>query len=154
MADSNEWNDWEKAAQLSMNLSGLARQAWADSFCDSAAEVIYDALVTALTQRFKPEGQEEAYKAEFRHRVRKAEETFLEFGYSLWWLAITAFPKCAREAWDDQVKNQFLLRLSDAEMRNHVSVAYRVCVDKPITLATEYETITQSFKSPVSQKPK
>ena len=150
MADSNEWNDWEKAAQLSMNLSGLARQAWADSFCDSAAEVIYDALVTALTQRFKPEGQGEAYKAEFRHRVKKAEE----FGYSLWWLAITAFPKCAREAWDDQVINQFLLRLSDAEMRHHVSVAHHGCVDKPITLATEYETITQSFKSPVSQKPK
>ena len=27
VADWNEWNDREKAAQLSMNLSGLARQA-------------------------------------------------------------------------------------------------------------------------------
>ena len=53
----NEWNDHEKAAQLSMNLSGLAGQAWADRFCDSAAEATYDALVAALTQRFKPEGK-------------------------------------------------------------------------------------------------
>ena len=154
VADWNEWNDREKAAQLSMNLSGLARQAWADSFCDSATEVTYDALVTALTQRFKPEGQEEAYKAEFRRRVRKAEETFLEFGYSLRRLAIRAFPKLAHEAREDLVIDQFLLGLSDAEMRRHVSLAHPGCVDKAITLATEYETITQSIKSPVPQKPK
>ena len=97
-----------------MNLSGLARQAWAVSFCDSAAEVTYDAYFTALTQWFKPEGKEEAYKAEFRRRVRKAEETFLEFGYSLWRLAIRAFIELAHEAREDLVIDQFLLALSDA----------------------------------------
>ena len=154
MTDWNEWNDREKAAQLSINISGLARQAWADSFCDSAAEVTYDALVTALTQRFKPEGQEEAYKAEFRRRVRKAEETFLEFGYSLGRLAIRAFPKLDHEARDDLVIDKFLLGLSDAKMQRHVSLVHPGCVDKAITLATEYETIAQSIKSPVPQKPK
>ena len=106
-----------------------------------------------MTQRFKPEGQEEAYKAEFRHRVRKAEETFLEFGYSLRRLAIRAFPKLAHEAREDLVIDQFLLGLSDVEMRRHVSLAHPGCVDKAITLATEYETITQSIESPVPHKP-
>ena len=107
-----------------------------------------------MTQRFKPEGQGAAYKAEFRHRVRKAEETFLEFGYSLWRLAIRAFPKLADEAREDLVIDQFLLGLCDAEMRRHVSLAHPGCAVKAITLATEYETITQSIKIPVPQKPK
>ena len=149
VADRNEWNDREKAAQLSMNVSGLARQAWADRpgqrvSVIPAAEVTYDALVTALTQRFKPEGQEETYKAEFSRSVRKAEETFLEFGYSLRRLANRAFPKLAHEAREDLVIDLFLLGLSDAEMRRHVSLAHPGCMDKAITLVTEYETITQS----------
>ena len=68
------WNEWsleDRAVQLSMNLTGVAREAWADSFCDQTSPISYDALVSALTQRFKPEGQEEVYKAEFRHRMRK-----------------------------------------------------------------------------------
>ena len=142
MADWNEWNDREKAAQISTNLSGLARQAWADSFCESAVEVTYDAVVTTLTQVFKPEGQEEAYKVGFRCRVRKAEETFLEFGYSLWRLAIRAFPRLAHGAREDLVIDQFLLGLIDAEVWRHVSLAHPGRVDKAITLATEYETIT------------
>ena len=55
----------EKAVQLTINLTGIARQAWVDSFSDVSAPVSYESLVAALTQRFKPEGQEEAYKAEF-----------------------------------------------------------------------------------------
>ena len=53
------WNEWsleDRAVQLSMNLTGVARQAWADSFCDQTSPISYDALVSALTQRFKPEG--------------------------------------------------------------------------------------------------
>ena len=124
MADWNEWNDWEEVAQLSMTLSGLGRQAWADNFSDSAGEVTYDALAAALTQRFKPEGQEDACTAEFRRRLRKAEETFLEFGYNLQRLATRAFHKLAHEAQEDLVIDQFLLALSDAEMRHHVSLAH------------------------------
>ena len=33
------WNGWtveEKAVQLTINLTGIARQAWVDSFCDSS----------------------------------------------------------------------------------------------------------------------
>ena len=67
----NRWNLEEKAVQLTINLTGIARQAWVNSFSDVSAPVSYESLVAALTQRLKPEGQEEAYKAEFRHRGRK-----------------------------------------------------------------------------------
>ena len=65
------WNRWEAkdtAAQLSMDLTGVAWQAWVDTFCDSTSPVTYDALVTALAQRFKHEGQEEAHKVQFRRK--------------------------------------------------------------------------------------
>ena len=60
------WNGWtveEKAVQLTINLTGIARQAWVDSFCDSSTPISYESLVAALTQGFKPNGQQEAYKA-------------------------------------------------------------------------------------------
>ena len=103
---------WRKLRSLSMNLFGLARQAWADSFSDLGSEVTYGALVSVLTKRFKPEGQGEACKAEFKCRNRRAEETFLEFGDALRRLAIRAFPRIAHEAREDMVIDQFLLGLS------------------------------------------
>ena len=150
----NQWDTQERAAQLSMNLTGVARQAWTDSFCDSAAPVTYDALVSVLTQRFKPKGQEEAYKAEFRHRIRKKEESFMEFGHTLRRLAIRAFPNIAHEAREDLIVDQFLQGLPDADMRRHVSLAHPSSVDEAISMATEYETVSQSLKPCTGSKPK
>ena len=127
-----------------MSLTGTARQAWADSFSDPHTTMSYAALVKALSQRFKPVGHEEAYKAEFR-RSRGKEETFLEFGHGLRRLAIRAFPKINFEAREELVVDQFLLGLPDAEMRRHVSLAHP---------GIEYETVSQSMKGIVPSKPK
>ena len=154
VADWNGWSEEENAAQLSMSLTGTARQAWADSFSDPHTTMSYAALVKALSQRFKPVGHEEAYKAEFRRRSRGKEETFLEFGHGLRRLAIRAFPKINFEAREELVVDQFLLGLPDAEMRRHVSLAPSGNVDQAITLATEYETVSQSMKGIVPSKPK
>ena len=151
------WNGWredEKAVQLSMSLTGTARQAWADSFSDPQASLSYDSLVSALTQRFKPDGHEEAYKAEFRRKTKTKEESFLEFGHRLRRLAIRAFPKINHESREELVVDQFLMGLIDPEMRRHVSLAHPRNVDQAITLATEFETLTQSLKGVMIAKPK
>ena len=150
----NCWSDEEKAVQLSMSLTSAARQAWSDSFCDGRIPLTYDSLVSALTQRFKPEGQEEAFKAEFRHRVRRKDESFLEFGHNLRRLAIRAFPRINHMSREELVVDQFLVGLSEVDMRRHVSLSHPANVDQAITLATEFETVTQSFKSPLAAKPK
>ena len=103
----------DKAAQLSMNLTGVARQAWVDTFFDSTSPVTYDALVTALTQRFKAEGQEEAHKVQFRNRFRRKDESFMEYGYALRMLAIRAFPQIKHEAREELIVDQFLQGLID-----------------------------------------
>ena len=151
------WNGWtveEKAVQLTINLTGIARQAWVDSFCDSSTPISYESLVVALTQRFKPDGQQEAYKAEFRHRTRKRDESFMEYGYALKRLAIRAFPKITHEAREDLIVDQFLQGLADAEMRRHISLTHPSGVDQAVGLATEYETVSQSIRTPQTHKPK
>ena len=60
VATWNGWSEMEKAAQLSMSMTGVARQAWADSCSDISVLGDYKALIRHMGQRFKPEGQEES----------------------------------------------------------------------------------------------
>ena len=148
----NGWSEEEKAVQLSMSLTGAARQAWSDSFCDGRIPLTYGSLVSALTQRFKPEGQEEAFKAEFCHRMRRKDESSLEFAHNLRKLAIGAFPRINHVSREELVVDQFLVGLSEVDMHRHVSLSHPANVYQAITLATEFETVTQSFKSSLTAK--
>ena len=151
------WNGWSeegKAVQLSMSLTSAARQVRSNSFCDGRIPLTYGFLVSALTQRFKPEGQEKAFKAEFRHIVRRRDENFLEFGHNLRRLAIKAFPRINHVSREELVVDQFLVGLSEVDMRRHIGFSHPANVDQAITLATEFETVTQSFTSPLAAKPK
>ena len=154
VATWNGWSEMEKAAQLSMSMTGVARQAWADSCSDISVLGDYKALIRHMGQRFKPEGQEESYKAEFRSRIKRKDETFLEYGYALRRLVIRAFPRLSHEGREELVRDQFVMGLSDAEMRRHVSLSHPETLDKAITLATEFEVISQSIRVPFPQKPK
>ena len=112
---SNRWNTIDyKPTQYQRILSNVMRpryandvklpsstggsSTWVDTFCDSTSPVTSDALVTALTQCFKPEGQEEAHKVPFWNRFRGKDETFMEYGYALRRLATRAFPQIKHEA--------------------------------------------------------
>jgi len=149
----NDWTDEEKAVQLSMHLSGTARQTCTDSFPEGTLCTDFNLLVKTLNQRFQPEGQEEAYKAEFRNRIKKKSESFMEFGHALRRLVIRSFPQIAYEAREDLVKDQFLMGLTDLDMRKHVSLAHPKNLDQAITLSTEYATVCQSVRTPPPPKP-
>ena len=148
------WGIEDKAAQLSMNLTGVARQAWVDTYCDSTSPVTYDALVRALTQHFKPEGQEEAHKVQFRNRFWRKDKSFTEYGYALRRLAIRAFPQIRHDAQEELIVDQFLQGLVDLDMRHHVSLTHPTKLDQAVSRATEYETVTQSMKDPHMHKSK
>ena len=150
----NGWSDLEKAAQLSMSMTGVARQTWSDICSDPSMLFDYRSLVKGMGQRFKPEGQEVTYKAEFRGRVKQKDETFLEYGYCLRRLAIRAFSKLGLEGREEMAKDQFVLGLADAEMRRHVSLAHPTTLDKAIALATEFDVVSQASRSHVQHKPK
>ena len=153
VATWNGWSEMEKAAQLSMSMRGIARQAWADSCSDMSVLSDYKALIRHMGQRFKPEGQEESYKAEFRSRTQRKDETFLEYGSALRRLVIRAFTKLSHEGREELVRDQFVMGLSDAKMRRHVSLSHPETLDRAVTLA-EFEVISQSTRVPFPQKPK
>ena len=105
MSQCNGRSDLEKAAQLSMSMTGVAKQTWSDICSDPSMFFNYRSLVKGMGQGFKPEGQEETYKAEFRGRVKQKDETFLEYGYCLRRLAVRAFSKCDLEGREEMAKD-------------------------------------------------
>ena len=141
VAQWNGWSDNDKAAQLSMSLTGVARQVWSDHVEDRVGNDDYDSLVEIMGQRFKPKGQEETYKAEFRGRNNRKDETYIELGYSLRRLAIRAFPGLPHNAHETMVLEQFLMGLQDADMRKHVRLAHPKGLDCAVMLATEFENV-------------
>ena len=150
----NKCNLEDKAVQLTINFTGIARQAWVDNFSDVSTPVSYQSLVAALTQRSKPEGQEKAFKAEFGHRLHKRQENFMEYGYMLKRIIIRLLARIKHDAHEDIIVDQFLQGLVDMDMPQHVSLAHPSRLDQAISLATEYEVIMQSHKILQFLKPK
>ena len=154
IAGWNGWSEIEKAAQLTMNLTGIARQAWTDCSADPMGMLDYQELVRTLTQRFAPGGQQDAYRAEFRNRIKHKDETYMALGHALRRLAARAFPKLNYEAREELVKDQFMQGLSDVEMRKYVNLCHPATVDEAITQANEYSTLIHSTKTTHVDKPK
>ena len=118
-----QWNglsDYDKAAQLSMSFTGVARQVWFYSVNTSVENDDYDSLVEMMGHRFKPKGQEETYKAEFRSRNKRKDETYIELGYTLRRLATRAFPGLSHDAHETIVLEPFLMGL------------HRICAPKAL----------------------
>ena len=148
----NEWTSEEKATQLAMSLTGIARQAWSDSW--GSADLDYDSLVQVMNSRFKPEGQEEAFKAEFCSRQKQAKESYADFGHALRRLAMRAFPKFQYEAREDLIIDQFIYCL-EGEMKRHIKLAHPNSLEKAVTMAIEFDAVSTGLKSPtVPTKPK
>ena len=76
----------------------------------------------------------------------------MEYGYGLKRLAIRAFPQIKHDAHEDIIVDQFLQGLVDMDMRQHVSLAHPSSLDQAVSLATDFEVITQSLKSPQFHK--
>ena len=49
---------------------------------------------------------------------------------------------------------QFLVGRNEVDNNRHVSLSHPANINQAITLAAEFETVTQSFKSPLAVKPK
>ena len=76
----------------------------------------------------------------------------MEYGYALKRLAIRAFPRIKHDAREDIIVDQFLQGLVDMDMQRHVSLAHPSSLDQAVSLATEYEVITHSLKTPQFHK--
>ena len=71
------WDDSDKALQLGIHLTGIARTSYAE--LSPAIKTAYALLVKSLSNQFSPNGREAASKAELRNRRKKPEESFTDY---------------------------------------------------------------------------
>ena len=76
----------------------------------------------------------------------------MEYGHKLRRLAIRSFPRMGHDPREDLVRDQFIQGL-EGEMRRHVSLAHPRTLEHAITLATEYDTVTQALRPTLPKKP-
>ena len=147
----NGWTKEEYALNLSLSLGGTARQVWVDTNGPGPNKLTYEQLTKALQDRFQPQGQEKAYKAEFRLRMKKEMENYIEYGGALRRLARKAFPRSSADDQEEHAIEQFLSGLSQ-DMNVHISMHLtsvslynpnvRPTMNEVIRLAYDYELST------------
>ena len=150
VANWNGWNDYERATQLIMSLQGEAQRVLSDisPYIDTQN---YGALIAELENRFNPAEREATFQIEFRNRVKKDNETPMQFGYALRRLASKAFPGISLNAQEQWILDQFINGLGNAEIRKHVQFAHPKNLHEAISLATEYECFENNANKKLSK---
>ena len=86
----NGWNDREKAKYLAVSLRGPAQRLL--STIEKTKIRDYDAIVSALEERFGTEGQSAIYMAQLQSKVKGEKENFQELSENVAKLVSRAYP--------------------------------------------------------------
>ena len=141
--DVSEWNGWtkhEKATQLCLHLTGVARSVMTDLSKHVTGD--YDLLVPTLAKYFSSTGREAAFQAEFRQRKRSKAEKLSDFGHDLTRLCKRAFPKMERSAREQFVIERFKQGL-DTDLRRHIQFSHPDSLEMALVAGMEYEVMSE-----------
>ena len=142
---NNGWSEPQYALNLSISLEGMARQVWVDENGLGPNQLNYTEIVTALRKRFSPEGQEKAYKAQFRMRRKDKNEDWMTYGQALRRLSRKAFPGSRPGEQEKHAIEQFLdglepqMKQSLSMLMAATSLQRTIKMQDVITLASAYE---------------
>ena len=100
-----------------------------------------------MENRFSLAEREATFKIEFRNRTKKDNETPMQYGYALRRLASKAFPTISLNAQEQWVLDQFINGLGNSEIQKHVQFAYPRNLHEAISLATEYDILSNLNKN-------
>ena len=139
VAEYNEWDDWELGKQLSMALSGDARQVWVDS--GIRGKISYQILSTVLRDRFQPQGQEEYYQFLFHRRRRQKDESYIDYGCALKRLAGRGYKMISEKPKEVLVMKQFL-KDQEVELKRFLRVRSPRTIEEVARLSMEFELDT------------
>ena len=131
VAETNGWNNEEKAAFLATSLQGQAVTVL--NCLSQANRRDYDALVQALDGRYGTLCQSELNRATLRNRVRRRDESLSELAGDIERLVRLAYPNGTPEMLEALAKDQFLDAVQDDEIR------LRIAQSRPTTLRQTLE---------------
>ena len=93
--------------QLAMSLQGQAQRVLGDVAHYGETDY-YDSLLNELSRTFNPVERETTYRIEFWNRIRRSNETVMEYGYTLHRLAVRGFPNIPHNYQEQWVLDQFV----------------------------------------------
>ena len=150
IATWNGWNASERATQLGLHLTGMARSVKTDLPIHITSD--YDQLVQSLGKYFSSEGKEATFQAEFRLRKRDSNEKLSNFAHDLTRLCKKAFPKMDRGSREQFVLERFKLGL-DSALRRHIQFQHPESLETAIYAGLEFEAMEGDRESDRHRKP-
>ncbi len=139
------WNSWsyqECGLQMAISLVDDAREVL--SGLPSNQRRDFNALTTALRQRYDPEGREARYSLDLMNRTRKGGEDVAAYGYALRKLACRAYPQMPLP--EQVLVNLYISGLGDKELKRYVYLARPKTLEAAIKLAVSF----QGFDEPTA----
>ena len=151
IADYCQWNAYEKALHLAINLRGTAQSVLADLRQEQRTN--FRALTSALAARFEPVQQSELHRATLKTRLQRENETLPELAQDVNRLVRLAYPSASVEIREKLAKDYFIDALNDHELEWNVLRGKPESVDNALKLALEYESflIGRCDKHAISQ---
>lgn len=143
-AELNCWSMIEKGMYLAVSLRGNAQGVLGN--LPSNDQRTYDALCTALQQRFAPTNQTELYRAQLRERKQKAVESLPELGQDVRRLTNLAYPTATVDLKEILAKEQFIDALRDPDMRLRIKQARPVDLNDAVRHAVELQAFQSADK--------
>ena len=143
VANWNRWTYDEMGMQSAMCLKGDAQRIVTDSHEVNGC-IDYNTLVGELNYRYNPAQREYTYKIEFRGRLKRNNETAMQYGYALRRLVSKAFPNVDRECQEQLVLDQFVMGLVNMDIKRHVQFGHPNDLNQAISLAAEFESFDQN----------
>ena len=138
IADYWQWNAYEKALHLAINLRGTAKGVLADLRQDQRTN--FCSLSSVLAARFEPVQQSELHRVTLKTRLRCENETLSELAQDVNRLVRLAYPSATVDLREQLSKDYFIDLLNDHELEWAVLRGKPESVDNALKLALEYES--------------
>ena len=148
VADLNHWGREMKLQFLWVHLCGVAL-SYVEELPDEKKQT-YEDVCHAMDQRFGAERMATIFKAELKHKVRKAGESLPALGQEIRRLARLAYPDFASTAIEEIAREKFVESLTDSTLRLRLHHADTPTLEAAIEFALHHEawTTAEADRSP------
>ena len=153
VASWNEWSAEQKAKQLVMSFEGEAIKLLGELSDEILGN--YKLLIQEMNRRYDPTERAQAWKIEFRNRMRRPNEPITQFAQNLNRLALKAFPNMPTNAQQQWVLDQFTMGIGNIELQRHVQFGHPNSLNEAISLAIEFEAFEagRRIDKPINREP-
>jgi len=135
----NNWSDDDKYKWLNVHVTGKARVTLA-RLQRQVTQPTYLQAIDALRLRFDPPGRKELFKVKLQHRLKRAGESWGDYGDAISLLVEKAYPKLEEEAKDILALNKFLCELEDPQIVLTVRQLRPTTVTEAVQVTVEFES--------------